>query len=143
MSDSLALCDVRDMLVIHVFTLVHYTIFYFYISNALELLFFNFPFSSNRSTIATIRTQLLLNQYVSALLGSVGKSSSASPSSPADSKTPKTQDIINGLVYSPLGNPRGYGCMAVIRYVQVLCIVPTSHVMRTLPSVMNMHEMEV
>lgn len=65
--------------------------------------------------VASLRAQLLLTQYISALLGTVGKSCSACPATPANFASPKTQIIFDQLVYGPLKNPRGHGCMVVVR----------------------------
>ncbi len=65
--------------------------------------------------ITVLRAQLLLNQYISALLGTVGKNCSACPATPANFASPKTQVIFDQLVYGPLKNLRGHGCMVLVR----------------------------
>jgi len=72
-------------------------------------------------SVASIRLQLLLNQYMSAMLNTVCKSSSGSCAAPGETASPKSQDIINKLVLGPLGSSRGHGCMVLVRCVCV-CI---------------------
>ena len=66
-------------------------------------------FYRTNSSISYIRAQILLSDYIKALLNSI------SPSEELSTALPETQILVNKLVNTPLSNGRGHGFMILVR----------------------------